>query len=163
MPWETESASRLSSALCCPGREREVTVGLQISFINHRTRVRENKVSRSHGSWAGHKSDKCCLASWRQSGIAGKREIWHAGANSLVELLSVLRKGVPFAPKQHARVWVGSWNPHPHPADFVPGSHLRSYGSVFVFCFLFFLHLQPPGSWFYMPAEFQIAITELLA
>lgn len=52
VPWETESASRLSSALCRPGREREVTVGLQISFINHRTRVRENKVSRSHGSWA---------------------------------------------------------------------------------------------------------------
>lgn len=25
---------------------------LQISFINHRTAVRENKVSRSRGSWA---------------------------------------------------------------------------------------------------------------
>lgn len=144
MPWETESASRLFSVLCCPGREREVIVGLQVSFINHRTRVRENKVSRSHGSWAINQTDAPqLLAAWRLLGIAGKK-VWRAGAKSVCALqdCSLLRRA-PICPRAtHTRVPV-----EPMPSH-TPSQHPISC-PLFIWkydcsCFIFFFCICNP-------------------
>lgn len=144
MPWETESASRLFSVLCCPGREREVIVGLQVSFINHRTRVRENKVSRSHGSWAINQTDAPqLLAAWRLLGIAGKK-VWRAGAKSVCALqdCSLLRR-LPFALEQHTHVCLWSPCPHTHPASILLAV-LCSSGSMIAFVLFFFFCICNP-------------------
>ena len=144
MPQEKEPAAGLFPALCCPGRKREVIVGLQISSINHR----ENKVSRSRGSWAINQTGAPQLR-WGTLASLEREKVWCAGENSVFPaehcpagVLSALRGRVP-----SALVCARESRPSPTPSQtlFLVVA-LCSSGIVFgfclfiLFCFTFLLY-----------------------